>query len=94
MYNFGMKIDGIKIPRIKTFVKEKYDSNGTLVCKSRFAKASKALVKDVFFHPDGKTVMSVTHYDPKNGEILHDAFFSPKGKFTAYFTKKDFDTFK
>ncbi len=71
----------IKNARPKTYVKEVYDSNHILRCKSRFIKSTNMLIKDVFFHSDGKTVSSITKYDSITGKPKKDIFFDFIGKY-------------
>ena len=89
-----MKINGIKLPRIKSYVVNTVDADGHLVCKSRYAKKTNKLLKDVFFYNDGKTISSITHYNPNDGSILQDTFFSTKGKYLASLSQRDYDVFK
>ena len=71
----------VKQIRPKTYVKEYYDENNLLRYKSRFIKSSNTLIKDVFFHSDGKTVASITKYDYKTGKPVKDIFFDFLGKY-------------
>lgn len=89
-----MKINGIKLPRIKSYVVNTISADGRLVCKSRYAKQTHKLLKDVFFYNDGKTISSITHYNPNDGSILHDAFFTTKGKYLASLSQEDYDVLK
>lgn len=66
--------------RPKTYVKEIYSSNNVLKCKSRFIKSTNVLIKDVFFHSDGKTVSSITKYNSVTGEPKQGIFFDFMGK--------------
>ena len=78
----------VKNIRPKTYVKEIYDNNNVLRYKSRYIKSTNSLIKDVFFHRDGKTVASITKYDSQTGKPLREVFFNAIGK---YFSSIDYD---
>lgn len=64
----------VKNIRPKTYVKEIYDNNNVLRYKSRYIKSTNTLIKDVFFHRDGKTVASIIKYDFQTENLLEKFF--------------------